>query len=541
MRYFLCFFILWATVSQAQIKAGYYFVAFKDKANNTFSLSSPSAFLSQRALDRRTHQQIALDSLDLPVTQTYLNQLALAGVSVHSVSKWLNGAIIIVNDSAHYVSVSALPFVKSMKYLRPLVPLKTKIDKFEKNLKQYNYGNATNQITMMNGQYLHNLGKKGDGMLIAVLDAGFMGVDTIHYFDSLRLQNRIYLTRDIVDGFNDNYVYESHPHGTMVLSTMAVLKNNEFVGTAPKAMYALIRTEEGAHEYIFEEYAWVIGAELADSIGADVINSSLGYSTFDDSTMNHTWADLNGKVAVSSIGATICSRKGMIVCVSAGNSGDDPWRKIGSPADADSILTVGAVDANGNYAFFSSQGYSSDGRVKPDVCAQGLSSAIIREDGISSFGSGTSFSSPILCGLVTCLWQSQPQKNNIEIMDAVRKSASQYNNPDSLLGYGIPNFEQAYHILAGINSNSVQNFQIKGLYPNPCNESTQLTFVSEKVRELTVSLFSVDGKVILEKKTHVQPYVLGSVSISTSGLEKGYYLVRVKSDGINKTFSLLKN
>lgn len=540
MRFIFSIFIFYATVVHAQFKAGYYFASFKDKANNTYQLTSPSSFLSQRALDRRTHQSIAIDSLDLPVTQSYLNQLALAGVSIHSVSKWLNGAIIIVNDSAHYTNVSALSFVKTMKYLRPLVAKKSTIHKYVKELRQYNYGTATNQIEMMNGQYLHNMGKKGEGMLIAVLDAGFMGADTIRYFDSLRLQNRILLTRDMVDGFNNTTVYESHPHGTNVLSTMAVLKNNDFVGTAPKATYALIRTEEGAHEYIFEEYTWVIGAELADSIGADVINSSLGYSTFDDSTMNHTWADLTGRVAVSSIGATICARKGIIPCISAGNSADDAWRKIGSPADADSILTVGAVDANRNYAFFSSQGYSADGRVKPDVSAQGLSSAIIREDGTSTFGSGTSFSSPILCGLVTCLWQSNPQKTNMEIMEAVRKSASQYNAPDSLLGYGIPNFEQAYNILAGIHSTALPSFQIKNIFPNPCSESIQLAYTSDKAREIVLSIQSVDGKIINEKKFQVQPNVDGNLTISTASLKNGYYILQLKSDYFTKTFSFLK-
>ncbi len=540
MRFIVSVLFLYATVAQAQFKAGYYFASFKDKANNNYQLTNPSAFLSQRALDRRTHQSIALDSLDLPVTQIYLNQLALTGVSIHSVSKWLNGAIVIINDSVHYTNISSLAFVKSMKYLRPLVAKKSNINKYEKELKQYNYGTATNQIEMMNGQYLHNLGKKGEGMLIAVLDAGFMGADTIRYFDSLRIQNRIFLTRDIVDGFNDTYVYESHPHGTNVLSTMAVLKNNDFVGTAPKATYALIRTEEGAHEYILEEYTWVIGAELADSIGADVINSSLGYSTFDDSTMNHTWADLTGRVAVSSIAATICARKGMIPCISAGNSADDAWRKIGSPADADSILTVGAVDANRDYAFFSSQGYSADGRVKPDVCAQGLASAIIREDGTSTYGSGTSFSSPILCGLVTCLWQANPQKTNIEIMDAIRKSASQYNSPDSLLGYGIPNFEQAYNFLAGVNPTALSNFEVKRIFPNPCTENTQLLYVSDKVREITISMFAIDGKVIFEKKMIIQPTINGNINISTSGIENGYYLLQVKAENMNKTFSICK-
>ena len=256
--------------------------------------------------------------------------------------------------------------------------------------------------------------------------------------------------------------------------------------------------------------------------------------------MNHTWADLTGRVAVSSIAATICARKGMIPCISAGNSADDAWRKIGSPADADSILTVGAVDANRDYAFFSSQGYSADGRVKPDVCAQGLASAIIREDGTSTYGSGTSFSSPILCGLVTCLWQANPQKTNIEIMDAIRKSASQYNSPDSLLGYGIPNFEQAYNFLAGVNPTALSNFEVKRIFPNPCTENTQLLYVSDKVREITISMYAIDGKVIFEKKMIIQPTINGNINISTSGIENGYYLLQVKAENMNKTFSICK-
>ncbi|NSW44259.1 MAG: S8 family serine peptidase [Bacteroidales bacterium] len=539
MRYIYILLLVWALSAQSQT-TGYYFVAFKDKAYNTYSLNVPSAFLSQRALDRRTRQQIIIDSLDLPVSDNYINQLTALGFNIHSKSKWLNGVIVILNNSTDFNTIQTLQFVKSIKYLRPLNPVKSKIEKFEVATKQYNYGYAANQIEMMNGQYLHNLGKKGEGMLIAVLDAGFIGVDTIRYFDSLHVQNRIVLTRDIVDGYNDSYVYESHPHGTMVLSTMVVLRNNEFVGTSPKASYALIRTEEGAHEYILEEYAWVIGAELADSIGADVINSSLGYTTFDDSTMNHTWADLTGRVAVSSIAATICARKGMIVCVSAGNSGDDIWRKIGSPADADSVLTVGAVDANRNYAYFSSQGYSADGRVKPDVSAQGLSSAIIREDGTLTFGSGTSFSSPILCGLVTCLWQANPQKNNMEIIEAVRKSASQYNTPDSLLGYGIPNFELANHILAGIDANFQNNWLVKSVYPNPCEQGVTINYSSPVYTQVQISMFSVDGKLVYQLFPWFELTNEGSLYIPMSAFDKGYYWFEIYSNEAKVVIPVVK-
>lgn len=207
------------------------------------------------------------------------------------------------------------------------------------------YGMSSNQIQMLKGDFIHSLGNYGQGMLIAVLDAGFLGTDMVPQLDSLRSQNRIVLTRDIVDGNYDTYVYETHSHGTMVLATMAVIDNGQYVGTAPHASYALIRTEDGATEYIFEEYCWVAGAELADSLGADVINSSLGYTTFDDINMNHTWNDLNGKTSVASKAATIAAHKGIISCISAGNWGTDFWRKIGVPADADSVLTVGAVDS----------------------------------------------------------------------------------------------------------------------------------------------------------------------------------------------------
>jgi hypothetical protein len=538
MRYLSILLTLVTITVNAQ--TGYYFASFKNKANNSYSLSTPAAFLSARALQRRNHQSIAIDSLDLPVSNAYVNQITGAGILVHAVSKWLNGVIVRIENSQQYSTLSGFSFVKNMTYLKPLIPVKSTIEKFSHE-KNYVYGYATNQIQMLNGDYLHNLGNHGEGMLIAILDAGFLGADTISYFDSLRMQNRIVLTRDIVDGFYDTYVYESHVHGTMVLSTMATLSDGNFVGTAPKASYALIRTEDGATEYRFEEYTWAIGAELADSIGADVINSSLGYSTFDDSTMNYTWADLNGRTSVASRAATICARKGMISTISAGNSGDDVWRKISVPGDADSILTAGAVDSHGIYAFFSSQGYSADGRVKPDVATQGMGCAVVDDAGNVTSGSGTSFSSPILCGLVTCLWQSNPTKKNMEILKAVRQSASQYQHPDSLLGYGIPNFEQAYFILTGIKPLTNNPFEIKGIYPNPCETTCHLYYTSDKQENITIQLFSVDGKLVFKQNTTLQPSDKGAVSFSLKDIKQGFYILSVKSDMDTHSFSLIRN
>jgi subtilisin family serine protease len=332
------------------------------------------------------------------------------------------------------------------------------------------------------------------------------------------------LTRDFVDGNNDTYVYEKHSHGTYVLSTMAIIDNGNYVGTAPHAKYALIRTEDGATEYIFEEYCWVAGAELADSIGADLINSSLGYTVFDDPLMNHDWSQLNGKTSVASRAATIAARKGIICTISAGNWGSDTWRKIGVPADADSVLTVGAVDSQGNYAFFSSQGYTADGRVKPDVCAQGLGVATATSSGIYSTASGTSFSSPILCGVTACLLQAFPTKSNMEIIEAIKKSAHQYLYPDSLLGYGIPNFQLAYYILTNIGLNNVDE-SLFSLSPNPTTDFLNVTFNVPLFSSVQYQIFDTNCKILKEETILISNKK--NIIIDVSNFKAGIYLLKV--------------
>ncbi len=538
MRTFIFFWIVCFTHLELYSQTGYYFVYFKDKQNNPYSLSNASAFLSQRSIQRRAKQNISLDSLDLPVSPNYVNELINKGIKIHFTSKWLNGVMVRIDNPDIIDSILHLPFVKTLVYTKPLSSSLSKKDKFELE-KNYVYGMSSNQIQMLKGDFIHSLGYYGQGWLIAVLDAGFLGTDVVPQLDSLRLQNRIVLTRDIVDGDFDSYVYETHSHGTMVLATMAVIDNGQYVGTAPHASYALIRTEDGATEYIFEEYCWVAGAELADSLGADVINSSLGYATFDDPGMNHTWYDLNGKTSVASIAATITARKGMISCISAGNWGVDTWRKIGVPADADSVLTVGAVDSLRNYAFFSSQGYSADGRVKPDVVAQGRAVATITSGGNYTTSSGTSFSSPILCGLVACLWQALPNKTNMEIIDAIKRSASQYNIPDSLLGYGIPNFEIAYYYLTGIYPNQQISFEILNAYPNPSEKILNVSYQSSVVKEITIQLSGVDGKV-LQQRNVILSANKGVFQIDIQNLSAGTYYLQVKAETYQKTIMFVK-
>ena len=259
---------------------------------------------------------------------------------------------------------------------------------------------------MLKGDILHNRDLKGKGKLIAILDAGFSRVDEMIAFEELFAENRILGTKDFVQ--RNNNVFDEHTHGMMVLSTMGAENKGQIIGTSPEASFWLLRTEDVDSENLIEEYNWLCAAEFADSVGADIINSSLGYTTFDDAGQNHTYTDMDGRTAPVSIAATIAAQKGMIVVNSAGNSGSGSWHFIGAPADADSILSVGAVDENADFAWFSSYGPSFDGRVKPTVVAQGRNTIVATSNNGTLTGNGTSFSSPIVAGLSACLWEAHP-------------------------------------------------------------------------------------------------------------------------------------
>ncbi|MBI2270731.1 MAG: S8 family serine peptidase, partial [Bacteroidetes bacterium] len=400
-----------------------------------------------------------------------------------------------------------------------------------------NYGNSYNQVSMIGADCLHSNGYKGEGMVIAVIDAGFYKVDSLAAFDSLRTNNQILGTRDFVDGGTS--VYEDHSHGMMVLSTMGGNLPGELIGTAPKAKYWLLRSENAAPENIIEEFDWVVAAEFADSVGADVINSSLGYFTFDDSTQDHTYADMNGKVALSSIGANRAARKGMAVVVSAGNSGPG---YIGSPADADSVLTIGAVDAGGTLAGFSSRGPSYDNRIKPNVAAQGKGSVVASTTSGTINANGTSFSSPISAGAVACLWQANPGKTNMQVLKAVEKSSTQYNSPDSLLGYGIPNMCVANMVLGGTDRSLLGQDKIIESFPNPFETSIQITFYSLEGQTISICLFDIRGRKITEETQRVNANSVNYFTIhDVENLESGMYILNISGTGSNYYKKLIKN
>ena len=452
----------------AQDGAFRYFVSFKDKANTTFSLNTPEEFLSQKTINKRKLFAIPIDSTDLPINIEYVTALKSAGLTIENKSKWFNGVVVSTYDSLLVESLN-YQFIDTIIAFGSWQNSKKVGKKWNANYDVLDYGDAYNQLEMLGGNKLHEKGFSGEGMTIAVIDAGFYKVDELAVFSDL--QNQILSTYDFVDG-NSN-VYDDHTHGMMVLSTMG--GKGEMTGTAPDANYILLRTEDVFSENLIEEYMWVCAAEYADSAGADIINSSLGYTTFDDALQNHTYDDMDGETAPISIGAGIACSKGIIVVNSAGNSGNSSWHYIGAPADNFDVLSVGAVDENEEFASFSSYGPNADGAVKPNVVAQGKNTVIISSSDTVRTGNGTSFSSPITAGMVACLWGAQPNETPAAVKDAIYKSADRYLNPDDQFGYGVPDYFSAYQKLA---------------------YDLTIPIESSLDSDVTYSVFTIDGKLI---------------------------------------------
>ena len=443
--------------AQYEVSQGKYAVKFTDKSQNNYTLDKPEEFLSKKALDRREKFSINFDERDLPVTQQYVDSLKGLGFKIQGVSKWLNCAVVIC-DSTLLEKLQTLSFVdynyqwRKQKEEKP----KAEIQQLErpkiKRKKQPDlamklpYGKGANQVQMLNVQALHNLGFKGQGITAALLDAGFYKVNKLNSFKPMMAKEHVLGTWDFADLEED--VYENDNHGMNVLSCITGYEPDYLIGTAPEAEVYLFRTEIGSSENIIEEFLWAMAAEKADSLGVDLIHSSLGYHKFDNPDKSYSYSEMDGNTAISTIAADIAASKGILVTVSAGNEGDNPsWKYITSPADADSVLTVGAVDKDEKIAYFSSNGPSFDGRIKPDVCAKGVNSAVQGASNHITHSNGTSFSGPIMAGACICLMQAHPKAPVMTIINAVKTASSQFDNPDNIYGYGIPDFELAHQIL----------------------------------------------------------------------------------------------
>jgi serine protease AprX len=494
-----------------------YFVYFKDKAGTPYSVSQPQAFLSARALARRSRQGIAVRARDLPVSPTYLTQVRAVsgGPRVLYTSRWLNGAVLAC-DSATLVRVAQLPAVASTQLLSLVAPLVPSASVGAvapvptpptPTTPRATYGPAYAQAQLIGAVDMHQAGYRGEGMQIAVFDGGFPGADRLAALQLAQQQGRVLSTRNFVDGGRSVYLRNSH--GTNCLSLIGAELPGYYVGTAPRASFHLCITEDVNSEYPVEEANWLAAAEYADSVGVDVISSSLGYNSFEYAPLSYRYTDLNGRTAISSRAALGAARAGMVVVNSAGNDGNNSWHYIGVPADADSIISVGAVDSLRNHAIFSSYGPTADGRLKPTLSTMGVASAVLNAAGTAVRGNGTSYACPELAGLVAGFWQANPTLTAQQVISALCRSASQAQAPDNTLGYGIPNFVAAYNLLhpnAPLAATTAAAGTRLGIYPNP-SRTGELTLVlppNLQRQALRVRVLDAKGAVVLERSLPAQ-------------------------------------
>lgn len=520
-------------------------VYLTDKDNVQAAINNPITILTQDAIDRKKAHGVVIDERDVPVNESYISQLKTQiGIMVMAKSKWFN-AVHVRGTEADIKALSSLGFVARIDFAdKSLNSSRTRQadNKFEIEDAQVNfvYGSTQNQVEMIHVNGLHVQDFTGEDMVVAVLDASFTNVNTMVAFQRLRDAGHLLGGYDFVDKTTDVYAFSPSglSHGTRVLSTMAGYVQDQYVGTAPDAFYYLFRTEDVNSENPVEMSYWVEAAERADSLGVDVINSSLAYKDFDGTNYDFSATEMDGNTAFVSKGANIAYEKGMLMVNSAGNSGPNNGSHGGiwAPADAPGVLSIGAVDASGTIASFSSRGSAFQSNQKPDVVAQGVAAYVVSEGTINpptiTTNNGTSFSSPITAGGVTCLWQALPGATNSEIMDYVRQSASLYSTPNNDYGFGIPDLELALNIGVKDQEEKVKEFK---MFPNPVDSILFLKVPSE-IEQSTLTIYNVLGKVLIQKTV-----VNSTFSMDVSSMASGMYLVNLQSKQSSKTFKLIKN
>ncbi len=520
-----------------------YWVQFTDKNYSNYSINNPHEFLSQRSIDRRLKYDIPVTMEDIPVSKKYTDSLAHSGVKVMYTSKWLNGATIEAFDTTVISKIRTYSFVSNIQYTAIAENYKKKLNsnKFEELINQPNepgynyYGYENNTITMLNGQFLHNLGLRGNGVQIAIIDAGFMNAENYSTLDSAWNENRILGTFNYVDP--GKTVFLPEPHGAECLSLIGALQPFTMVGTAPDASFWLLVSEDVNSENPVEEDNWLAAIEYADSVGADVSSTSLGYTQFDYAPFNHTYSNLNGVTARNSIAASIAVSKGIAVIVAAGNDGNKPWHYIGTPADAKNILAVGSVNSSQLRSSYSSFGPTSDGRIKPDVMAMGENATVQSSATGFMTGSGTSFAAPVIAGLTACLIQAFPFAKTTDILQAIRMSGDSSNNPSNSYGYGLPDFHKAFTILSRNNSLNLSPKEI--IFPNPFTNYIIIGLNNTIQSIANVKCYDISGKKCFEKNVQNTGYIVLNDEIQN--LPKGLYIFQCKNGNKTFVFKAIKN
>ena len=502
-------------------------IYLKDKDQSEFTIDNPKAFLSDRAIERREKQKIRVEESDLPLSEVYTNTIQDLGFSIVGSSKWLNTVSVSVKDSLEIDKLKNLDFIKDILWVGESNPEQQKTVKspftiqYPKKKSSGYYGYASDQIYTVNGQKLHEKGFWGDGVEIGIIDAGFTNLKEILYLSNVKIKGTKDFSSDAIDMFS------SSDHGIGVLSAMATNQPNTLVGTAPNAEYWLFRSEVGKSEYPIEEDYWVTALEYADSLGIDIVNTSLGYQEFDAPAKSYTHEDIDGKTSFMSIAAGIAAEKGILMVVSAGNEGNKTWKKITVPADAENVLTVGSMNKDSIISSFSSVGPTADGRVKPDIIAVGENINLLDSKSEIIVTNGTSFAAPVITGLAACLWQAYPKLTNKELINIICSSSNRFKNPGLTFGYGVPDMELAMTLAKDITTGIEETLPVE-------DSKSQFSFKSDSVGHINIKkinvtddnddfriqIYSIDGRIIInemmngyDKDFHLnqnskQPYVI---------------------------------
>ena len=533
----LPFILLVGLNVQAQIQDAW--VYFNDKPGFEEALEDPSSILTQEALERKALHNVTVDFRDVPVDESFIAQVKAAqGVTVLAKSKWLN-CVYVQGTQDDLEALLDLEIVENIEYADKnlnLLPISSAHnDKFEMEDRPariiYDYGDAENQVSMIGADFLHEQDLIGEGMIVAVLDSGFPNVFSIPAFSHIVNDGRLLGTYDFVGRQED--VSGTGSHGTRTFSNIGAISEGEVVGTAPGASFYLFRTEFSPTEVPVEEAYWVEALERADSLGVDVVNTSLGYQDYDNPNYDHSYEDLDGQTTFSARGANVAFDKGMLLVTSAGNDGGG-FTFVGTPADAPGVLTVGAVNSAGEYASFSSIGPTVDGRIKPDIMAKGSQAAVINGNGNLDFSSGTSFSSPIAAGAVASLWQFRPETTNAELMQIIRESSSLFENPTDQMGYGIPDFETAYGRLQELSTQDILRRSRFGIWPNPAIEQVRVSF-PDQIQEVDFSLYNILGEQVFTGNLSADNPVM-----DISNLSPGLYILTFEGNNGRQSLKLIK-
>jgi subtilisin family serine protease len=510
-----------------------YLVYLKDKPQ----AFDPASLFTKSALEKRARYNIPFDDRDKPVDPAYIEQLKNLNASVIYQSNWLNAVLIQANEE-NIEQIKTMPGVLKIQRAGGGNVKKSNKSKYSgtqsaedcedvADIEDYedNFTSSFAQFHLLNGEYLHEQGFNGEGMTVAVCDNGFYNANTNPGFSHVFSENRLLGTYDYVHGDSAVYDESSGSHGSNCFSFIGGLKTNQYIGTATRSSFYLFHTEDNSGERLQEEFNLALALERCSQVGVDVVTISLGYFTFQVPSENHDTTDMHSNNTPAAIAANIASSKGILVFAAAGNSNDGIY--ITTPSDADSAVCVAAVDINGNIASFSSHGLPGDPRIKPNVAAMGVSASYLTPSGNVNMGNGTSYATPSLAGMATCLWQAFPSKTNWEIKTAIEQSASQYLTPDKRVGYGIPDFKKAYQLLS--TPTFVSNPVIENdysIFPNPFENSITITNSGQSTIQ-SVQLYNSIGQMVYSDQS------FSSNSITLDGLSIGMYLVQLTtSQGI---------